>query len=280
MTDKPDPKTVRQIAREHIRSGRADVGMTVIKRLGMGLPDEEFFAWEYAVHEAWRDELRTVLWPDEQPQDDGGRDDSFAMVAEGAPAGPARNVANHWNSYAVTINKGCPSPEWAAVAHVTACIIAAMNAETEQPAAEQDGRPLIERLAPEDAERVAALIDERDCWRKEVLELRAKVAELETENTRMREELEQACKLIDELTAAPAPELSTCQDVAMSAKALEQIKAAVQKRMAADAAPQQPERRLCSCGCHPGGDCSACSGWHAGGGSQQPARDTADGGAE
>lgn len=49
---------------------------------------------------------------------------------------------------------------------------------------------------------------------------------------------------------------------------------------AADVAPQQPERRLCSCGCHPGGDCSACSGWHAGGGSQQPARDTADGGAE
>jgi hypothetical protein len=45
------------------------------------------------------------------------------------------------------------------------------------PTAEQDGRPLIERLAPEDAERVAALIDERDSWRREVLELRAKVAE-------------------------------------------------------------------------------------------------------
>jgi hypothetical protein len=48
-------------------------------------------------------------------------------------------------------------------------------------------RPLIERLPPEDAERVAALIDERDCWRKEVLDLRAAVAERDALAARVAE---------------------------------------------------------------------------------------------
>lgn len=51
----------------------------------------------------------------------------------------------------------------------------------EQAQGERDTRPLIERLAPDDAERLAALIDERDSWRTEVLELRARVAKLEGE---------------------------------------------------------------------------------------------------
>ena len=72
MTTTPDPETVREIAREHIRSGRSDIGTTIVKHFGNGaLDDEEFFAWEYEVTDAWRRELRTVSWPAEQLQDDG-----------------------------------------------------------------------------------------------------------------------------------------------------------------------------------------------------------------
>jgi hypothetical protein len=62
-----DPKTVREIARQHIRSGRTDIGTTIVKHFGSGvLGDEDLWAWEYAVHEAWQTELRAVSWPDEQ----------------------------------------------------------------------------------------------------------------------------------------------------------------------------------------------------------------------
>lgn len=62
------------------------------------------------------------------------------------------------------------------VAGTEAFLAAVERYEAEQPQDERDKRSLVERLSGDDAERVAALIDERDCWRKEVLELRAQVA--------------------------------------------------------------------------------------------------------
>lgn len=63
----PDPQAVREIAREHIRSGIADIGTTVVKHFGSGkLGDEEYVDWYHAVVQAWRVELRAVSWPDEQ----------------------------------------------------------------------------------------------------------------------------------------------------------------------------------------------------------------------
>jgi len=62
-----DPKTVREIARKHIRSGRADIGTTIVKYFGNAvLGDDEFADWEHEVTKAWYGELRAVSWPDEQ----------------------------------------------------------------------------------------------------------------------------------------------------------------------------------------------------------------------
>lgn len=72
-------KTAREIARDHIRSGRGDIGMSIIHHFGTDLPDEEFFAWENAVHEAMPDERSTVSWPDERNVDPR---DLFADVAD------------------------------------------------------------------------------------------------------------------------------------------------------------------------------------------------------
>lgn len=69
MSIEIDPNVARQIARDHIRSGRGDIGMSVIHHFGMDLADEEFFAWESAVHESLENERRTVSWPDKQEGD-------------------------------------------------------------------------------------------------------------------------------------------------------------------------------------------------------------------
>jgi hypothetical protein len=72
------------------------------------------------------------------------------------------------------------------------------------------GRPLIERLSPEDAERVGALIDERDCWRKEVLDLRAVLAERNALAARVAElegEGEADARAVAEVAAAEDDEL-------------------------------------------------------------------------
>ena len=81
MSTTPDPQRVREIAREHIRSGRTDIGTTVVRHFGDGvLSDEEFAGWEYDVHQAWQDELRAVSWPDEQPQDERDGEADGVMV--------------------------------------------------------------------------------------------------------------------------------------------------------------------------------------------------------
>lgn len=68
MTDlvpEPDPKIVREIAGEHVRSGRTDVGITVeLMLIGRILGCEELAVWERAVVEAIRSSV--LSWPDEQ----------------------------------------------------------------------------------------------------------------------------------------------------------------------------------------------------------------------
>lgn len=70
-----------------------------------------------------------------QEQDD--RDDTLAMLDEGAPAGPARAVAEYWHTYALACSDSGRNATWTSVAHVAACILGAMNAEQ----AERDAEP-------------------------------------------------------------------------------------------------------------------------------------------
>lgn len=66
MTIEPDPKIVREIAGEHVRSGRADVGITIeLMLIGRILDREELAIWERAVVEAIRSAV--LSWPDEKP---------------------------------------------------------------------------------------------------------------------------------------------------------------------------------------------------------------------
>ena len=90
MSTEPDPQLVREIAREHIRSGRSDIGTTVeLMLIGTILDREDLAAWENAVQQAILD--ATVSWPDEQAQDgidpyhgDMPDDDEFMDVMSGA----------------------------------------------------------------------------------------------------------------------------------------------------------------------------------------------------
>jgi hypothetical protein len=68
MSAQPDPQLVREIAREHIRSGRPDLGITIeLMLIGRVLDREELAAWEDAVRQAIR--TAAVTWPDERAQD-------------------------------------------------------------------------------------------------------------------------------------------------------------------------------------------------------------------
>jgi hypothetical protein len=62
------------------------------------------------------------IWPHEQ-------DDSFAMVAEDAPAAPAYAIVEHWFSHAALISDSVGSPEWHAVADMTRRVLDLMDAE-------------------------------------------------------------------------------------------------------------------------------------------------------
>lgn len=75
----PDPQTVRDVAREHIRSGRTCIGDTVWAYFNGALREEEFATWEHKVSDAWRVALGTLSWPDEQSQDE--RDGDVRAVA-------------------------------------------------------------------------------------------------------------------------------------------------------------------------------------------------------
>ena len=150
----PDPETVREIAREHIRSGRTDIGTTMDEQFGTGVVDamsrHEYGAWCSAVREAIR--TAALSWPDEQQPaeatggeqvQEGGPDDSFAMVAEDAPAGPARAVAEYWRDYATAVSNGGRFTDWAQIAQVAAWILAAMDAEVEQARAAATEPPCV-----------------------------------------------------------------------------------------------------------------------------------------
>ncbi|ACU71833.1 hypothetical protein Caci_2924 [Catenulispora acidiphila DSM 44928] len=72
MTTTPDPKTVREIARKHIQSGRAEIDATIVQHFGPGLLGaDEYWAWERAVEDERRKAVVTVAvsWPDEEPQE-------------------------------------------------------------------------------------------------------------------------------------------------------------------------------------------------------------------
>lgn len=141
----PDPQTVREIARDcaadYLDDAR-DIAAHVMGHFGMGVPGD-VYAWTDAV----RADLSAavVSWPDEQQPaeatvseqaQDGGTDDSFAMVAEDAPTGAARAVAEYWRDYAAAVSNGGRFTDWAQIAQVATWILAAMDAEAEQT---QDG---------------------------------------------------------------------------------------------------------------------------------------------
>ena len=97
----------------------------------------------------------------------------------------------------------------------------AVSWPNERPQNERDARPLVERLPAEDAERVTALVDERDSWRKEVLELREQVkaqadlaTELESANANAAEIADQRTKQREEIMRlrARVRELEGAQD--------------------------------------------------------------------
>lgn len=91
----PDPQTVREIAREHIRSGIADIGTTIVKYFGNGaLGDEECGDWYHAVVQAWRIELRAVSWPDEQQP----ADPVTAGQQQGGAVGRVEAIRARWES--------------------------------------------------------------------------------------------------------------------------------------------------------------------------------------
>jgi hypothetical protein len=71
MTE-PDPKTVREIAREYLLDpdlGPDEFDYAVRQHAGYTFPAEDFQAWRDAVDEAVQDATvtKTVSWPDEQP---------------------------------------------------------------------------------------------------------------------------------------------------------------------------------------------------------------------
>lgn len=107
------------------------------------------------------------IWPDKQ-------DDPFAMVAEDAPAGPARAVLEHWFSHAALISDSVGSPEWHAVADFTRCILDLMDAEEDA-----DVRAVVALLAavriqgvPAATKRRAERLEIRYADRIEALEAR------------------------------------------------------------------------------------------------------------
>lgn len=158
----PDPETVREIAHTAGLLIVETVARDHIVHAAMaqhGIGHDNVYAWS-ETYDRVLDELAAVLKPLTQPKEQqpaeatggeqaqsGGPDDSFAMVAEGAPAGPARTVAEYWRDYAAAVSDGGRFTDWAQIAQVAAWILAAMDAEVEQV---QDGT---------DTRAVAALLE-------------------------------------------------------------------------------------------------------------------------
>jgi len=101
----PDPKTVREIAREHILyCGRDadDIGSYVYVRVGADLSKHEYGAWCSAIREAIRTAQITMSWPDEQqPAEATGGEQQPWPRAQRMPLAVAGGLVQPWHYQAL-----------------------------------------------------------------------------------------------------------------------------------------------------------------------------------